>query len=86
MPDRPDLSPSDAVLSAPLGPHHPDLAAPGPGSRPQISGSPDAVIGAPLSPPPEGAREGLQLGVDAAGGYVVPRELDGHKRRPGRRP
>jgi len=88
--DRPQLGPSDALLSAPLH----NYTASGPvadevltGWRPQISGSPDAVTGAPLSPPPDGAREGggLQLGSDPQGGYAVPRELDGHNRRPPRR-
>jgi hypothetical protein len=86
---RPVVGPSDAVLSA-KGP----LTIPGPGEqsyrpqpeRPQISGSPDGVIGAPLSPPPDGAREGLQLGVDSAGGFTVPRELDGTRPKKHRRP
>lgn len=85
---RPELGPSDAPLGA-TGP----LTIPGPGQqayrpppdRPEISGAADAVIGAPLSPPPDGAREGLQLGVDSAGGYVVPKQLDGAK-KPRRRP
>lgn len=77
--DRPVLGPSDAPLSAPLQ-HQPIsgdavLTA----HRPQIGGAADAVIGAPLSPPP--GRDGLQLGVDSAGGYVVPKELDGRKPR-----
>jgi len=78
--DRPVLGPSDAPLSAPLLHHQPvtgdDVLT---AHRPQIAGAADAVIGAPLSPPPD--RDGLQLGVDSAGGYVVPKELDG-KRRP----
>lgn len=86
---RPDLGPSDAPLGA-TGP----LTIPGPGEqyarpqpeRPQISGAADAVIGAPLSPPPDGAREGLMLGVDAAGGYVVPKQLDTGGKKPRRRP
>ena len=53
--------------------------------RPQISGAADAVIGAPLSPPPDGAREGLSLGVDAEGGFLVPKQLDAGK-KPRRRP
>jgi hypothetical protein len=84
---RPKVGPSDAPLSTPA-----PLTIPGPGEhahrpadRPQLSGAGDAVIGAPLSPPPDGAREGLQLGVDSAGGYVVPKQLDGHK-KPRRRP
>lgn len=85
---RPLLGPSDAPLGA-TGP----LTIPGPGEqygrpqpdRPQISGAADAVIGAPLSPPPDGAREGLMLGVDSAGGFAVPKQLDGHK-KPRRRP
>jgi hypothetical protein len=84
---RPVLGPSDAVLSAPL--HYTDESYQVPDSvlndyRPQITGAADAVTGAPLTPPPDGAREGLQLGVDAAGGFAVPKELDGDKRR--RRP
>lgn len=86
---RPQPGPSDAVLSTPA-----PLTIPGPGEhhgrpqtdRPQISGAPDAVTGAPLSPPPGGDRDGLELGVDSAGGYLVPKELDGTKRRPSRRP
>jgi hypothetical protein len=81
---RPVLGPSDAPLSAPL--LHQPIAGDAvlTSHRPQITGAADAVTGAPLSPPPEGAREGLQLGVDAAGGYLVPKELDGAKkpRRP----
>ena len=85
---RPVVGPSDAVLSAkaPTTPTVPGQNARPQPDRPQISGSPDGVIGAPLSPPPDGAREGLQLGVDSAGGFTVPRELDGTKRRPSRRP
>jgi hypothetical protein len=78
---RPVLGPSDAPLSTPL--HHQEpvtgdevLTA----HRPQITGAGDAVTGAPLSPPPD--RDGLQLGVDTAGGFAVPKELDGTKRRP----
>ena len=84
------MGPSDAVLSTPA-----PLTIPGPGEqhglpqagRPLIGGAPDAVTGAPLSPPPDGAREGLALGVDSAGGYLVPKELDGTARpKPRRRP
>ena len=87
--ERPQLGPSDAVLGATS-----PLTFPGPGEqyvrprpeRPQISWAPDAVIGAPLAPPPDGAREGgLQLGVDSAGGYTVAKQLDGAK-KPRRRP
>ena len=83
---RPVLGPSDAPLSAPLGYHAKDESYTVPDEvltayRPQITGAADAVIGAPLSPPPD--RDGLQLGVDEAGGYVVPKELDGKRpRRP----
>jgi hypothetical protein len=85
-PARPVLGPSDAVLSTPLRTPPDSPGQPRPG-RPVISGAADAVIGAPLTPPPEEARQaGLQLGVDAAGGFTVPRELDGKKRRPHRRP
>ena len=81
---RPVLGASDAPLSAPLNNYAKDESYSVPaevleGYRPQISGAADAVIGAPLSPPPD--RDGLQLGVDAAGGYVVPKELDGKKPR-----
>jgi hypothetical protein len=83
---RPAVGLSDAPLSA-LGP----LTIPGPGDqfgrpqpdRPQISGSPDAVIGAPLTPPRESS---LELGADSAGGFTVPKELDGTPRKPRRRP
>src|SRR5882672_7682556 len=84
---RPVLGPSDAPLSTPLHHQEPvtgdDVLT---SHRPVISGAGDAVIGAPQSPPPDAAREGLQLGVDSAGGYAVPKELDGTKRRPHRRP
>jgi len=79
---RPVLGPSDAPLATPL--HHTVPVEVLEGYRPQITGAADAVTGAPLSPPPVEAREGLQLGVDAAGGFLVPRELDGKK--PRRRP
>jgi hypothetical protein len=86
---RPQPGPSDAVLGA-TGP----LTIPGPGEqyarpqpdRPLLHGAADAVQGAPLAPPPDGAREGLALGVDSAGGYMVPKELDSRPRRPHRRP
>jgi hypothetical protein len=80
---RPALAPSDMVLSAPRGP----LPMPGAGEqwgRPQISGAPDAVTGAPQSPPPV-HEEALALGVDAQGGALVPKQLDGHP-KPRRRP
>ena len=83
---RPVVGPSDAVLSAkaPTMPTVPGQNTRPQPDRPQISGSADGVIGAPLSPPPDGAREGLALGVDSAGGYMVPKVLDGKK--PRRRP
>lgn len=87
---RPVLGASDMSLSAP-GP----LTIPGPGEqyarppsqegRPVLHGAADAVQGAPLAPPPDGARDGLQLSVDAAGGYVVPKQLDGDKPKKPRR-
>jgi hypothetical protein len=72
---RPALAPSDAVLSA-AGP----LTIPGPGEqyarpggqegKPVITGAADAVSGAPQS------SSSMQLGVDSAGGYAVPKQLD----------
>lgn len=84
---RPAVSLSDAPLAA-TGP----LTIPGPGEqahrpadgRPVLHGAADAVQGAPLSPPPKSAS--MQLGVDAAGGYAVPKELDGRKPKVHRRP
>jgi hypothetical protein len=90
---RPQLGPSDAMLTA-TGP----LTMPGPGeqwgrpqddTRPVLHGAGDAVTGAPLSPPPAAAvsSSGMMLGVDAAGGYAVPKQLDGPaKPRKHRRP
>lgn len=88
---RPQLSASDAPLTA-LGP----LTMPGPGDqwgrpqeagRPELHGAADAVQGAPLSPPQGSTSSSMQLGVDPAGGYAVPRQLDGPSRpRKHRRP
>jgi hypothetical protein len=82
---RPQLGPSDAMLTA-TGP----LTMPGPGEqwgRPQDAGRPvlhgagDAVTGAPLSPPQGPAvSSSMMLGVDSAGGYAVPKQLDGPAR------
>lgn len=78
---RPQLGPSDAMLTA-TGP----LTMPGPGeqwgrpqddSRPVLHGAADAVMGAPLSPPQGSAvSSSMMLGVDSAGGYAVPKQLD----------
>ena len=77
-PERPVLAPSDAVLSSPL--HQQPIAGDAvlTSHRPVITGAADAVTGAPLTPPP--GRDGLQLGVDSAGGFLVPKELDGKKK------
>jgi hypothetical protein len=67
------------------------LTMPGPGEqwgrpqddgRPQLHGAADAVQGAPLTPPTSSA---MSLGVDAAGGFAVPKQLD-TPRKPRRRP
>lgn len=90
---RPQLAPSDAMLTA-IGP----LTMPGPGEqwgrppgqedRPVLHGAADAVQGAPLSPPQGPAvSSAMMLGVDSAGGYAVPRELDGSRpKKPRKRP
>jgi hypothetical protein len=77
---RPVLGPSDMPLGA-LGP----LTMPGPGDqwgrpqdddRPVLHGAGDAVQGAPLSPPQGATSSSMQLGVDSAGGFAVPKQLD----------
>ena len=78
---RPALAPSDGVLSSPLNVQHGPVAGDDvlTAHRPQISGAADAVVGAPLTPPPD--RDGLMLSVDSAGGYAVPKQLDGKKKK-----
>lgn len=86
---RPVIGPSDAPLTA-TGP----LTIPGPGEqahrpddgRPVLHGAGDAVIGAPLTPPPAAHSSSMSLGVDSAGGYAVPKELDGRKSKVRKRP
>ena len=77
---RPQLGPSDAMLTA-TGP----LTMPGPGEqwgrpqdpeRPVLHGAGDAVMGAPLSPPQGAVSSSMSLGVDSAGGFAVPKQLD----------